>query len=260
MHKENPMSTRILRSASVSWLTLAVFVPFAVTTGIPARARAATHPIVSLTITQSGKSATFYGAEGEDGKLVLIAKDSAGFRIVIDESDLESVKAKEIKDDVYVLAHEDEESPQSTLEVTLGGASGPEEGQITYSGTAEDGARRLDYKAVVNDVGTRALPAAAVVVIVVVAVGAVLCLGVIGIEAATQDCAKECTTRCAGGQGVAECKTDIIAGVDYSKDKGVRVGCSAKCEGKCSSMPLSLAPSPLVPDGVTSLAPAPSCS
>ena len=71
----------------LSWLTLAVFVPFAVIAGDPARARAATNRIVSLEVTQGGQTTTFYGSE-EDGKLVLTAKDPEGLRVVIPDAEL----------------------------------------------------------------------------------------------------------------------------------------------------------------------------
>jgi len=228
------------RARLISCLTLAAFLPFALTAGMaaPAQALAAGNPIVSLTVG----GVTFHGSESEDGNLVLAATDPAGFRIVIPAADLEELDAEEVSQDVYALVRKGQgaDEPRSSLRVTLGGASGPAEGQVTYSGTAEDAetGRSLQYEAVTHDVQTRALPAVAVVVIVVVSVGAVLCLGVVGIEAATKDCARECTAQCGDG-ATADCETNIIAGVEHSKEGGVKVGCGAKCKSTCTSPPIA---------------------
>ena len=242
----------------LSWLTLAVFVQFAVIAGDPARARAASNPILSRSVTKGGTTTTFTGST-EGGNLVLTSQDPQGLRVVIPESAIEGLKAIEVANEVYVLNPGDgDAASDSALRVTAGGQSGPEEGQITYSGTAEDGGSTLEYKAVVSDIGTR-LPAVAVVVIVVVSVGAVLCLGALGIQAAATNCAKDCSAKCGGD--VAECNTDTITGVKYSKEKGVEVGCTVHCVSKCNTMPVSMIPSLLAPptDPIAEIL-APSCS
>jgi hypothetical protein len=95
-------------------------------------------------------------------------------------------------------------------------------------------------------------------VIVVVSIGAVMCLGAIGIQAAATNCAKECSTRCGGD--VAECNTETVTGLKYSKERGVEVGCTVHCNSKCGTKPVSLIPSLRAPSDPIQEILVPSCS
>lgn len=231
-------------SRCIAWGTLFAFAQLLVLTGLPSTAVAASNPIVRLTVTDpsSGQSQTFYASEKTTSdEIVLSSRTSPEKLLVIPRSELRGVDVEEVEDGTYVLVADGQ---QSSLRVTMGGASGPGAGQVTYTGEAvdPDTGRRLDFEAVTSDVGTREPISITTAVVIVVGIGAVLCLGVLIIDAVASDCAKECTAECANAGGVAECEAKIIAGVDWSFEDGVKVGCGKECRSKCQSMPISRAP------------------
>lgn len=140
-------------------------------------------------------------------------------KLIIPRSELQGILIQETSPNTYTLSKGGESLP---ISVNMTAVPGPTSKDSTFTGTYTDSLSGKMYQFVsVTDPG----PA-----VVIIGIGAAVCLGVLLIEAITTDCDKMCTTAC-GARGVKSCEAHITFG--FSLDP-LKLGCSKDCVVHCN--------------------------